>query len=106
MDCLKRAAKIADLCMSQPKNLSLFVGLLNRYLYYFSLGVEQVSDLLMNSQVGAEEINHLLELIKDHTDQIDDQEAIKDGIKYLNNTKAAIRGKQETDDRFKAIVVQ
>lgn len=48
MDCLKRAIKIADICMSQAKNLYLFITLLNKYLYYFSLeGVEFVrQDLL------------------------------------------------------------
>ena len=48
MDCLKRAIKIADICMSSAKNLYLFVNLLNKYLYYYSLeGVEFVNDILM-----------------------------------------------------------
>ena len=48
MDCLKRAIKIADICMSSAKNLYLFINLLNKYLYYYSLdGVEFVNDILM-----------------------------------------------------------
>jgi vacuolar protein sorting-associated protein 35 len=43
MDCLKRSIKIADICMSQAKNLYLFIVLLNKYLYYFSLDVDFVS---------------------------------------------------------------
>jgi len=43
MECLKRALKIADICMSSAKNLYLFIIILNKYLYYFSLGVEFVS---------------------------------------------------------------
>lgn len=42
MDCLKRAIKIADICMNQAKNLYLFITLLNKYLYFFSLGLEVV----------------------------------------------------------------
>ena len=42
MDCLKRAIKIADICMSQAKNLYLFIILLNKYLYYYSLEVDFV----------------------------------------------------------------
>ena len=37
MECLKRALKIADICMSTPKNLYLFVNILNKYLYFFSV---------------------------------------------------------------------
>ena len=48
MDCLKRAIKIADVCMSSAKNLYLFINLLNKYLYYYSLeGVEFVKELFL-----------------------------------------------------------
>ena len=43
MDCLKKAVKIADICMSQAKNLYLFVLLLNRYIYYYSIDAGFVS---------------------------------------------------------------
>ena len=59
MDSLKRALKIADICMGQAKNLYLFIILLNKYLYYFSIQVDFVT---------AEEINHLIDLIKEHID--------------------------------------
>ena len=59
MECLKRALKIADICMSQAKNLYLFIILLNKYLFYFSIGVDFVT---------SEEINHLIDLIKEHID--------------------------------------
>ena len=42
MDCLRRAIKIADICMSQGKNLYLFAHILNKYLYYFSIDAEFV----------------------------------------------------------------
>ncbi len=47
MDCLKRAIKIADICMSQAKNLYLFIILLNKYLYYYSLEVDFVNTYLL-----------------------------------------------------------
>ena len=59
MDCLKRALKIADVCMSQAKNLYLFIILLNKYLYYFTMDCEFVT---------ADDINHLIDLIKEHID--------------------------------------
>jgi hypothetical protein len=37
MECLKKALKIADICMSNPKNLYLFITILNKYVYYFSI---------------------------------------------------------------------
>lgn len=39
---MKRAIKIADITMSQSKNLYLFMIILNKYLYYFSIGAEFV----------------------------------------------------------------
>jgi len=42
MEQLKKALKIADICMSTPKNLQLFVNLLNKYIYYFHIGADFV----------------------------------------------------------------
>lgn len=52
MQCLKRALKIADVCMANPKNLYLLVILLNKYLYFFSMDVEFVSGNHVISIVG------------------------------------------------------
>lgn len=43
MDCLKRAIKIADICMTQAKNLYLFVNILNKFLYYYHIDANFVS---------------------------------------------------------------
>ena len=48
MDCLKRAIKIADICMNQAKNLYLFIILLNKYLYYYSTDADFVSTNSIN----------------------------------------------------------
>jgi hypothetical protein len=94
MDQLKRALKIADICMSQPKNMNLVVNLLNKYLYFYNLDVMFMTN---------EDINNLADLIKEHVDQIDDHEVIKESMKYLENTRAAVALKSESNQRFKDI---
>lgn len=94
MDQLKRALKIADVCMNQPKNMGLVVTLLNKYLYFFIKDVNFMS---------AEDINNLSDLIKEHIDQIDDQEIIKDAMKYLANTKEAMELKSAQNEKFKEL---
>ena len=94
MDQLKRALKIADVCMNQPKNMGLVVTLLNKYLDFFIKDVNFMS---------AEDINNLSDLIKEHIDQIDDQEIIKDAMKYLQNTKEAMELKAQENDKFKEL---
>ena len=85
MESLKRALKIADICMGQAKNLYLIIILLNKYLYYFSIHADFVT---------AEEINHLIDLIKEHIDQCEGgEDKIKDALQYFNNTKSAIKRK-------------
>jgi vacuolar protein sorting-associated protein 35 len=59
MDCLKRAIKIADLCMTQGRNLTLFAHILNKYLYYYSIDAEFIS---------AEDVNNLIDLIREQMD--------------------------------------
>ena len=46
MDCLKKAIKIADKCMTESKNIYLFINILNKYLYYYSIDAEFVSFIL------------------------------------------------------------
>jgi vacuolar protein sorting-associated protein 35 len=43
MDCLKKAIKIADKCMNESKNIYLFINILNKYLYYYSIDADFVS---------------------------------------------------------------
>lgn len=35
LECLQRALKIADACMSSSVHVQLFVDILNEYLYFF-----------------------------------------------------------------------
>lgn len=80
--------------MSSAKNLYLCVDLLNKYLYYY---------IYEASFMTAEDINNLLDFIKEHVDGLEDKDAAKEGLKYLENTKAAIRVKAETNPRLKEI---
>ena len=51
----------------------------------------------------AEDVNHLIDLIKEHVDQIEDQEQIKEAVNFFNNTKEAVKIKAETIEKYKAI---
>ena len=51
----------------------------------------------------AEDINNLMDFIKEHIDGLEDRDAAKDGLKYFENTKKAIAFKAETNDRLKQI---
>lgn len=94
MDQLKKALKICDVCMTSSKNLYLCVDLLNKYLYYY---------VYEASFMTAEDINNLIDFIKEHIDGLEDKNAAKDGLKYFENTKKAIRFKAETNQRMKAL---
>jgi hypothetical protein len=68
MEQLKKALKICDVCMSSAKNLHLCIDLLNKYLYYF---------VYESSFMTAEDVNNLLDFIKEHIDGLEDKEAAK-----------------------------
>jgi vacuolar protein sorting-associated protein 35 len=85
MDCLKKAIKIADKCMTEVKNIYLFINILNKYLYYYYIDAEFIT---------TEDINNLIELIKEHIDQSQgDDQQMKDALKYLKNTKEAMKAR-------------
>lgn len=96
MDQLKKGLKICDVCMSSAKNLHLCVELLNKYVYFHVYEAPFMT---------AEDINNLLEFIKEHVDGLEDRDSAKDGLVYLENTKKAIRLKALTNERFKSIKV-
>ena len=97
MDQLKKAMKICDVCMTSAKNLYLCIELLNKYLYYYIYEAPFMT---------ADDINTLLEFIKEQIDGLEDREAAKDGLKYFENTKKAILFKAQTNDRLKEIKIE
>ena len=96
MDQLKKALKICDVCMSSSKNLYLCVDLLNKYLHFF---------IYEATFMTAEDINNLLEFIKEHVDGLEDRDSAKESVTYFENTKKAIRLKALTNDRLKSIKI-
>lgn len=97
MDQLKKALKICDVCMTSAKNLYLCVDLLNKYLYYY---------LYEATFMTHEDINNLMEFIKEQIDGLEDREAAKIGIKYFENTKNSVKLKAETNERMKMIKIE
>jgi hypothetical protein len=91
---LKKALKICDVAMSSAKNLYLCVELLNKYLYYFTTEA---------SFMTAEDVNNMLDFVRDQVEGLEDREAAKEGLVYLENTKKAIRLKAETNPRLQQI---
>jgi hypothetical protein len=53
----------------------------------------------------AEDINNLLDFIKDHVDGLEDRDTAKEGLTYFENTKKAIRLKAETSEKMKMIKI-
>lgn len=94
MDQLKKALKICDVCMSSAKNLYLCVDLLNKYLFFY---------IYEATFMTHEDINNLIDFIKEHIDGLEDKDAAGDGMKYFENTKKAIALKAETNERLKLI---
>jgi hypothetical protein len=96
MDQLKKAMKICDVCMSSAKNLYLCVDLLNKYLHFY---------IYEASFMTAEDINNMLDFIKEHIQGLEDKESAKEGLIYFENTKKSIRFKAEMSDRMKLIKI-
>ena len=93
MDTLKKAWKICDVCL-QDKNFYLFVDLLNRYLHYF---------IYQAPFLEAEDINNLMDHIKEQIESLEDKKAAEEGLKYYENTKKAIALKAGTNERLASI---
>jgi hypothetical protein len=96
MDTLKKALKICDVCMTSAKNLYLCVDLLNKYLYFY---------IYESSFMTHEDINNLIDFIKDQIDGLEDKESAAQGLQYFENTKKSIKFKSETNERLKMIKI-
>lgn len=53
----------------------------------------------------AEDINNLMDFIKEHVDGLEDRDSAKDGLKFFENTKKSIAVKAETNERLKMIKI-
>lgn len=99
LECLKKAVKIADICVSNPKNIVLFVTILNKYLYYYIQDVEGIEP---------DAISSLVELISEHLNNVE-QDAentvnTSDIRTYTRNTIQHIRLRQ-AQGKYRGITV-
>jgi hypothetical protein len=93
LDNLKRAVKLADLCVTGTKNMSLFVFILNAYLNFFVLTVPSIE---------ISSINSLIELIFELLSFQSDKEIDLPTKQYLTNTIRYIKLRQ-TEEPFSSI---
>jgi vacuolar protein sorting-associated protein 35 len=96
MDCINKARKYADFAMTNPQNLTLFVDLLNKYLYYAEMGDEIVS-------INAELIDDIIELIRNHIETIKNEVSMDSKFlpsieNYLNTTIELIKKKKNSEN--------
>ena len=98
LDCLTKARRFVDFAMTNPKNLSLFVELLNKFLYFADVG-DNVVD------ITKEKIEDIIELIKGHIRTIknvpgeEDISYLGDIEKYFNNTLGVIEKRKTNGDK-------
>lgn len=94
LECLQRSLRVADACMDSVVSIELFVEILNRCLYYFIHGCDDV---------GVRYINGLIELIESNLDGLE-ADVNADGVKsHFKRTLIYIQSQREIDERFQLI---
>ena len=100
LDCINKAKRFVDFAMTNPRNLSLFVELLNNLIYF----VDKDDNAI---EIKKEQIEDIIELIKGHIRTIKEvpgEEDISylDSIeKYFNNTLKFIEKRKNDDSNAK-----
>ena len=100
LDSMNKARRFADFAMTNSRNLSLFVELLNKYLYF----VDKADDIV---DIKKEKIEDIIELIRGHIRTIknvpgeDDISYLDDIEKYFNNTIKLIEKRKNDDSNEK-----
>jgi vacuolar protein sorting-associated protein 35 len=100
LDSMNKARRYADFAMTNSRNLSLFVELLNKYLYF----VDKADDIV---DIKKEKIEDIIELIRGHIRTIknvpgeDDISYLDDIEKYFNNTIKLIEKRKNDDSNEK-----
>lgn len=92
MEQLRKALKVAEACLtSKPENLYVLVQILNTYIYFYQIESEFMTKT---------DINDLFSFIKEIVDEMEDKKLAAEGLKYLQNTKNAIKVKALTMPRM------
>mmetsp|Transcript_6823 Transcript_6823/g.10358 ORF Transcript_6823/g.10358 Transcript_6823/m.10358 type:complete len:1119 (+) Transcript_6823:83-3439(+) len=90
LECLQRSLKLADAsAMSSSSNFTLFVDLLEQYVYFF----EEENPVITNAYVSG-----LIALIGEHLDSLIDSHVSVEGQAHFNEVLDYIRRKKKADD--------
>ena len=98
LECINKSRRFADFAMTNPRNLSLFVELLNKLLYFVDKN-DNVVD------IKKEQIEDIIELIKGHIRTIknvpgeEDISYLGDIEKYFNNTLKIIEKRKNDESK-------
>jgi len=95
-ECINKARRFADFALTNPQNLSLYIEMLNKYLYYADLGDESVT-------VSADQIEDIIELTKNHIETIKTEMALDANFvtsveTYFNKTIEYILKMKKTEN--------
>lgn len=93
MECFKKALKSTDAIFNthpNEKNFTLYVAILNKFLYYFSRGDFQ--------SIGTDDVQRCLDVVKSKLEKLKDNED-----PYLKNTLNYIELKKKEDQRFQGL---
>jgi vacuolar protein sorting-associated protein 35 len=95
-ECINKARRFADFALTNPQNLSLYIEMLNKYLYYADLGDESVT-------VTADQIEDIIELTKNHIETIKTEMALDANFvtsveTYFNKTIEYILKMKKTEN--------
>mmetsp|Transcript_28049 Transcript_28049/g.42774 ORF Transcript_28049/g.42774 Transcript_28049/m.42774 type:complete len:1139 (+) Transcript_28049:153-3569(+) len=100
LECLQRSLKLADAsAMSSSSNFTLFVDLLEQYLYFF----EENNPVITDAYVSG-----LIALIGEHLDSLTNSNVSVDGQAHFNEVLEYIKRKKssdETAERFAQIKI-
>jgi hypothetical protein len=93
MECLKKAKRFADFAMTNPENLSLFIIIMNKYIYY----IEACGG---DCFIPIDEFDDVIEIIKNHIFTIEnegtgDREYLVDIKRYFECTIDIIKKRKE-----------
>ncbi|KAH3666567.1 hypothetical protein WICMUC_005636 [Wickerhamomyces mucosus] len=96
LECLQRALRVADACMDSVVSIELFIEILNRCLYYFIHG---------NENITVKYINGLIELIQTNVDSLAEENNTNLELpkKHFLRTLDYINTQKEIDERFQLI---
>jgi vacuolar protein sorting-associated protein 35 len=89
MDCLKKSLRIANQCMDSSAQVQLFVEVLNRYLFYYEKGCDEVTTAVLKQ---------LIDKIREDMSGLEANEETEQINKHFQTTLIHIRHKQEAGD--------